>query len=402
MRKKPRAGSGPSSIRTTTEAGHDDRFLNKFIPGSGVLEELRSRILRLNSDANLELVRFVLIVGESGAGKNHIARVISGHQHWLEISNSDDKLDPGTGCPDGIADLPKYTDRLGEQMLTLVPDELAESLLFGHNKGAFTGAAKDSAGLFGDDGYDEILLDEIGDASPAIQAKLLGILEGRPFIPVGGTASDQKSCEKRVLMATNQDLEELVRAGKFRMDLFHRIRRHTVIVPPLRECPEALPEIATAIAHRLCPSALKHRMGENPLFSEDDLRWMREQPWQGNIREVEEVLSLWIFYGFERPLQEVAASRPHSVSISHKGAVGVDIRSNVRKAISQILDGSSLSPGTIGKFVGTFSAQIEIQVKAALHEWYVTEKPEGKILKQIFPNMTPDSIRTAMSRAKRQ
>src|SRR5207244_2045714 len=146
------------------------------------------------------------LVGEPGTGKNHVARVIAGHRRWLAVRpqplETREELDPGRAEPDGIGPLDEYTNRLGEKVLSEITETIAESQLFGHVKGAFSDARRDSPGLFGDDGYDDILLDEIGDAALALQAKLLAVLEGRAFIPVGGTSKERKAVTKRILMAT--------------------------------------------------------------------------------------------------------------------------------------------------------------------------------------------------------
>jgi hypothetical protein len=153
----------------------DDLFLLKFLPGDDDYSRgLREAVFTLNTSSNLQLVKFVTLVGATGTGKNYFARVCAGHRQWRKFRESDESIEPGQTYPDGIGPLSLYTEKLGEQMLTALPDTLAESLLFGHVKGAFSDARKDYEGLFRDEGYEDILLDEIGDASPTIQAKLLG------------------------------------------------------------------------------------------------------------------------------------------------------------------------------------------------------------------------------------
>jgi DNA-binding NtrC family response regulator len=378
----------------------DDAFLLRYLPGNAPrLRELRTMIYRLNTE-NLELIRFVLLVGDTGTGKNHVARVCAGHRRWLQISMAKDELDPGKEYPDRIAPLELYLDRFGEKMLPAIPQELVESELFGHVKGAFTGAVKQNPGLFRDRGYQDILLDEIGEAPAFLQAKLLAVLEGRPITPVGGSSKEREKCDKRIFMATNRRLQDMVASHEFREDLFFRIRRRTISLPRLSENPELIPAIAEAILNRLAPQKFKDKPA--PSLSAGDIAWLQKQRWGGNVRELEEVLELWVADGCGCSVEASAANRHFGDQGSdpNTGFKG-DVTAAIRSRISQIMGGQQPSPGTIGEFIEFFTSDIKAEANAALCDWYHETNPGPDILKRLFPKMTLGSIRTQMSRGRR-
>ncbi len=377
----------------------DDLFLLKFLPGDDDYSRgLRQAVFALNTSSNLQLVKFVTLVGATGTGKNYFARVCAGHRQWRKFRESDESIEPGQTYPDGIGPLSLYTEKLGEQMLTALPDTLAESLLFGHVKGAFSDARKDYEGLFRDEGYEDILLDEIGDASPTIQAKLLGVLEGRPFTPVGGTSRERARCEKRIFMATNRDLKKLVADGLFREDLFYRVRRHTVGIRSLEENKNAIPSIAAVIVDRLCPEGLR-RQGLPPI-STGDIDWLKRQPWPGNVRELEEVIELWLAAGCAQSIEKLARDR-HFASEYSRTTLVKDWDSEVRNRISEILEGRRKPASTVSEFVQEFTSESDTAVNSALRSWYQETKPSPEILRRLFPKMQLGSVRTLMSRIGR-
>lgn len=201
----------------------------------------------------------VLIQGETGTGKELIARTI--HE------NSADADQPfiAVNC-------------------AAVPETLLESTLFGHVRGAFTGAATDRRGPFELAGRGTIFLDEIGDTSLALQAKLLRVLEEREFYPVGSELP--RRTEARVIAATNRDLEQLVREGTFRSDLFFRLRVIEICVPPLRERRSDIPLL---VRHILSKAAVD--LGRQvPGVSQEVMAWMLSRDWSGNVRELENTL----------------------------------------------------------------------------------------------------------------
>ncbi len=178
-----------------TEFRDDDPFLHRFLPGrSAGMRKQRSLVHHVNLDENRELIRFILLTGESGSGKYRVAQAIAGHARWKK---------GGVREPD--EPLSVYAKRLDELLLTALPESTAERELFGHVRGAFTGAAESKPGLFSDDEFDDLLLEEIGDAPLSIQGMLLSVLEGRPFTPIGASGKDRnRRCDKRILMATKQ------------------------------------------------------------------------------------------------------------------------------------------------------------------------------------------------------
>jgi transcriptional regulator with PAS, ATPase and Fis domain len=192
----------------------------------------------------------VLIVGETGTGKEMIARSI--HMHSLR-------------CNKPLVDV----------NCAAIPEHLVESELFGYEKGAFSGADAQKIGYFEMADGGTLFLDEIGDLDPRIQVKLLRVLDGAPYYRLGG--SKKVSVNVRVVAATNQHLEELVRAGRFRNDLYHRLAEFKLEIPPLRERPEDLLAIAEQILHQHYPESR---------FSHDGITALLSYDWPGNVREL--------------------------------------------------------------------------------------------------------------------
>ena len=201
----------------------------------------------------------VLIQGESGTGKEVIARYI----HDLSPRNEGPFLSINCGA---------------------LPESLLESELFGHVKGSFTGAVKDKAGLFASADDGTFFLDEIGETTPSTQVKLLRVLQSREVIPVGAT--EAYSIETRVLAATNRDLEEEMKRGTFRGDLFYRLNVFALHLPPLRQRAEDIPLLASSFLARLGEVT----GGEPKRLSEDALEAMLVYHWPGNVRELENAL----------------------------------------------------------------------------------------------------------------
>jgi two-component system, NtrC family, response regulator PilR len=201
----------------------------------------------------------VLISGESGTGKELAARAIH------------------AGSP--RKDRPFVSINCGA-----MPDELLESELFGHVRGSFTGAVTAKKGLFEVADGGTIFLDEIGDTSPAMQVKLLRVLQERRIRRVGGT--EETEVNVRVLAASNQDLEQLVRDRKFREDLYYRINVIQIKMPALREKRDDIPALALHFLVKYSRS-----MGKKiTRISEEAVRHLMEHEWPGNVRELENVI----------------------------------------------------------------------------------------------------------------
>jgi transcriptional regulator with GAF, ATPase, and Fis domain len=161
---------------------------------------------------------------------------------------------------------------------------LLESELFGHEKGAFTGATDRKAGKFEAADKGTLMLDEIGEMSQSIQAKFLRVLEGHPFERVGGSKSIKANV--RVIAATNRDLEEEVRRGKFRKDLFFRLHVVQIDVPPLRRRPEDIIELSDYFLQKFILETGRKING----FSPQALHQLKRYRWPGNVRELKNVI----------------------------------------------------------------------------------------------------------------
>ncbi|HSU14711.1 sigma-54 dependent transcriptional regulator [Longimicrobium sp.] len=200
----------------------------------------------------------VLISGESGTGKEVLARYIH------ELS--------------GRADGPFVSINCGA-----LPENLLESELFGHVRGSFTGAVRDKQGLFVAAKGGTFFLDEVGEMSPATQVKLLRVLQEREVIPVGAT--EPIPVDVRIVAATNRDLDDEIRRGGFRSDLFYRLNVITLHLPPLRERSDDVPLLAEHFLKRFCATR-----GRELRFASDTLDVLQSYDWPGNVRELENAL----------------------------------------------------------------------------------------------------------------
>ena len=201
----------------------------------------------------------ILITGESGTGKEVIAKTI--HYNSSRANNP--------FVPINCAAIPK---------------DLLESEMFGHEKGAFTGATNTRIGRFELANKGTIFLDEIGELDPSLQAKLLRVLQEREFERVGGVKTIK--VDVRVLAATNRDLEKAVREGKFREDLFYRLNVIHIHIPPLRKRIEDIPLLIDHFVHEICK-----KKGRNPLkISKEAMEYLLAYRWPGNVRELENLI----------------------------------------------------------------------------------------------------------------
>jgi two-component system response regulator HydG len=201
----------------------------------------------------------VLIQGESGTGKEVIARYIH------ELSSRADHTFASINCG-------------------ALPESLLESELFGHVKGSFTGAIKDKSGLFTAAAKGTFFLDEIGETTPATQVKLLRVLQHREVIPVGAT--DPQPIDVRLIAATNRELEEEIRRGAFRTDLFYRLNVIALHLPTLRQRAEDIPLLATHFLSRIA----ELRQEAPKELSKSALEALGNYSWPGNVRELENAL----------------------------------------------------------------------------------------------------------------
>lgn len=230
---------------------------------SPAIEAIRSSILRV---ADTELP--VLILGENGTGKEVVARAIHFH------SRRRDKPFVPVNC-------------------AAIPDTLAESELFGHEKGAFTDARERRSGKFELASEGTLFLDEIGDLSLNIQAKLLRVLEEKMIVRVGGTHPIPTAA--RVIAATNQQLGELVRSRQFREDLFYRLNVVSLELPPLRDRPGDIMLLAEHFLKEFCRQARR----PVPRFSPEARARLETHGWSGNVRELRNLMERLAYLGPE-------------------------------------------------------------------------------------------------------
>jgi two-component system, NtrC family, response regulator HupR/HoxA len=213
----------------------------------------------------------VLLLGETGTGKELFAHLIH-------------------------ANGPRRAKPFVAQSCGALPDTLLESELFGHARGAFTGATGERKGLFEEAAGGTIFLDEVGETSPAMQLRLLRVLQEGEVRRVGGATT--KRVDVRVIAATNADLEADVAAGRFRRDLFYRLNVFPIQLPSLRERVEDVPALAEHFLRRACQRARR----VVPSVGPEALRLLRAYPWPGNVRELENEM--------ERAVALAEAGRP--------------------------------------------------------------------------------------------
>jgi two-component system nitrogen regulation response regulator GlnG len=202
----------------------------------------------------------VLVRGESGTGKDLVARAIVQH------SNRKDEPFVAVNC-------------------AAIPDQLLESELFGHEKGAFTGAERRRTGKFEQCDGGSIFLDEVGDMSPLVQGKVLRLLQDQSFQRVGG--NEEIRTNVRIVAATNRNLEQMVADGEFREDLFYRLNGFTIDLPPLRERQEDIPLLLEYFLRRARKEMGKHNLdGLSPAA----LDALMSYHWPGNVRQLQSVV----------------------------------------------------------------------------------------------------------------
>jgi len=247
-----RSVAGTPAIGEPPEAG-DVPDLPGFIGASAAMRQLKADLVRLSRSRST-----VIITGESGSGKEVIARAIH------DLSTRARKPYIAFNC-------------------AAVPRDLFEGQLFGYRKGAFTGAAKDHAGVLrGADGG-TVLLDEIGELPLDVQPKLLRFLENGEILPLG--ERKPVKVDVRVIAATFRDLDQLVRERQFREDLFYRLQVVPLHVPPLRERPEDVIALARHFVRNLTPAG-----HEPPVLAPDALTALSAHRWPGNVRELRNVI----------------------------------------------------------------------------------------------------------------
>ncbi len=201
----------------------------------------------------------ILITGETGTGKELIARII------YNKGNRRDKTFIKVNC-------------------AAIPQELLESELFGYKKGAFTGAINDAKGRFIEANHGILFLDEIGDMPLYLQPKILNVVEEKRVTPIG--YSQPISCNVKIISATNQNLNELIKQGKFRQDLYYRLNAFHIHIPPLRDRTEDIPDLVNYFLHQFCKIFNKMI----PKIENKVLDIFKEYHWPGNVRELKNII----------------------------------------------------------------------------------------------------------------
>ncbi len=272
------------------------------------LDEICELTLRI---ASYDIV--VLVTGESGTGKELFARAL----HYNSLR----------------ADKPFVVENCGA-----LPDPLLESELFGHKRGAFTGAICDRVGLFEQADGGTVFLDEIGEISPAFQVKLLRVLQGGEFRPLGN--NQRRKANVRVVAATNRNLAEEVRAGRFREDLYYRLSVMHLHLPPLRARSMDIP----LLAKRALGWAVKLHGKPVKGFTDEAIAYMQAYGWPGNVRELENEVQRMLVLADGESLGKELLSAPIRASGSRGGEAlcssplaGGSLKERVEKMEAHIL-----------------------------------------------------------------
>ncbi|HEY3173097.1 MAG TPA: sigma-54 dependent transcriptional regulator [Thermoanaerobaculia bacterium] len=257
-------------------------FANIIGKGSRMQEIFRTieRIAKVSST--------VLLTGESGTGKELIARAI----HYTSIRKDRKFVSINCGA---------------------LPEPLLESELFGHERGAFTGAIKDKRGLFTEADHGTLFLDEISETTLTMQVKLLRAIQERVIRKVGG--NEEVTIDVRIIAATNKDLQELVADGKFREDLFYRINVIPIGLPPLRA---RLEDIAPLTQYFIAKVCADQKIPEKKISTEA-MRLLEAYPWPGNVRELENTLERTV--ALEAGPVITVSSLPESIALGVKTRV---------------------------------------------------------------------------------
>jgi DNA-binding NtrC family response regulator len=266
----------------------------KIVGGSAPMQRLWGIVCKVAPTRST-----VLLVGESGTGKELIARAI--HRQ----GSGDEARFLAVNC-------------------AAIPHDLLENQLFGHRRGAFTGADRDQAGVFVHAGAGTVFLDEIGELSPAIQAKMLRAIEQKEILPVG--ANEPIQFEARVLAATNKNLLREVELGRFREDLYYRLDVVSIHVPPLRERREDIPELVEFLLAKHA-RALGRRISG---VTHETMQLLLACRWKGNVRELENALQRAVILS-EGPLITPADLPPGLAPVEADPALVDDLGEAVKR-----------------------------------------------------------------------
>jgi transcriptional regulator with PAS, ATPase and Fis domain len=289
--------------------------------GAEVEPIIRSEALRRVITLSEKVARHpaaVLIMGETGTGKEMIARSIHANsircsQPWVDVN-----------C-------------------AAIPEHLVESELFGYEKGAFSGADQTKPGFFELADKGTLFLDEIGDLDLKIQVKLLRVLDGVPYYRLGG--SKKVEVDVRIVAATNQNLEDLVKAGKFRSDLYHRLSQFQLTIPPLRDRTDDIVAIAEAVLHQHFPQSK---------FSPHAMQGLLTYSWPGNVRELKNVIFKAVLQGknAERVIEAEDLALPNTKAADPSSGGAGDLNEMERSMILKALEACGGNQGAAAQQLG--------------------------------------------------
>jgi transcriptional regulator with PAS, ATPase and Fis domain len=293
------------------------------VVGSKAMEALLSLVERV---ARMNVA--VLITGETGSGKELIARAV----HHYSLRHSKPWVDVNCAA---------------------LPEHLMESELFGYEKGAFSGADATKQGLFELANTGTLFLDEIGELDRKMQVKLLRVLDGTPYYRLGGVR--KISVDVRVLSATNVNLEEAVREGKFRSDLYHRLTQVQLKVPPLRERPDDVAVLAELFIRQQDP---------NFSISPEAMDALQQHDWPGNVRELRNVISKSLVFAKGSCIGLADLGLVADSSRGHfEGQSGLSLERNEREMVFKALTESGGHHRNAAKLLGISSRTLSRKLK---------------------------------------
>jgi DNA-binding NtrC family response regulator len=329
---------GISKILAENRALRDE--LDKQSEDEGIVAVSKSmkQLLRMARKVAVKADTTVLITGESGTGKEVVAKFI--HKRS-----------------------PRSRKRFVAVNCAAVTASLVESTLFGHERGAFTGADKRKQGLFEYANEGTLFLDEVGDLPFEAQAKLLRALQERVIQRVGG--NEQIPVDVRVICATNQDLASLVEKGNFRSDLYYRVNVFPLNLPPLRERAEAIVPLAEYFIRKF-----RGRTQEQPSLTQGAKRILTDHPWPGNVRELANAVERAVILSDEGPVtaEQLSFLRPEPAS-SETGRSwslppeGLSLEALERDFIRQAMEMTSNNQSAAARLLGLTRSKLRTRIK---------------------------------------
>jgi two-component system response regulator AtoC len=320
-------------VRTLRAREAEPYSLGRIVGDSKAIVDMRALLQKIaGSPAST-----VLVTGESGTGKDLAAKVI----HYA-------------------------SDRAAKPFMNItcsaLPETLLESELFGHERGAFTGADRQKRGLLESADGGTVFLDEIGEMVPALQAKLLRFLEEKTFRRVGGSADQRVNV--RVIAATNRDLDAEVRAGRFRQDLFYRLNVIAIVLPPLRERSEDIPRLTNYYIESYNTEFRKRITGVSP----EAMTLLTQYSWPGNIRELRNAVerAMLLAAGTELVPEDFPAAAPTLARLNEDIALpsgGVNLEHLERSLVVQALQRSDWNQTQAARLLGLNRDQIRYRIE---------------------------------------